>query len=314
MSDALERLRQAVAARALGQGRLASPMPEVWFFRADAPSPSWQPALAMTPTVGVVVQGRKSARTSSKTFEYGPGDYFVLTGEMDYEARVLAASPALPYLSLTVMLPCDLIVEVSLAMAGEAALAGREDDEAYIARLQERTADAFRRLIEVTDDALERSWLGPLALRELVFLLLRSEAATGLRSAAHGSGDRQQIRDAMEFIRDHAHTRLSVEQIARHVGMSPSHFAHRFRAIARVTPMRYVKTIRMHRARVALLRIGGRPSEVALEVGYSSTSHFTRDFKSYFGLGPTEFVRKHGVESGRERSSAATAAAKFGFD
>lgn len=289
-------------------------MPELWFFRADEPTPSWLTGMAVAPTVGVVVQGRKSTRTSSKTFEYGPGDYFVLTGEMNYEARVLAASPALPYLSLTVLLPCDLIVEAALAVAGDDETARREDDEAYIARLHERTADAFCRLVESSDDAQERAWLGPLVLRELVFLLLRSDAATGLRTAANGHTDRQQIRDAMDFIRNHAHTRLSVEQIARHVAMSPSHFAHRFRAIARVTPMGYVKTIRMHRARVALLRNGGRASEVAGEVGYSSTSHFTRDFKSYFGIPPSDFVRKNRVDPGEKLPSVAEPAAEFGFD
>lgn len=314
MSDPFELLREAVAARAQGQGRIASPMSELWFYRADAPMPSWQAGQAMAPTVGVVVQGRKSARTSSKTFEYGPGDYFVLTGEMAYEARVLTASPELPYLSLTVRLPCDLIVEASLALAGDDASARKEDDEAYIARLHERTADALRRLIEASDDALERAWLGPLSLREVVFLFLRSEAAAGLRQAAHGHADRQQIHAAMDFIRNHAQTRLSVEQIARHVGMSPSHFAHRFRAITRVTPMGYVKTIRMQRARVALLRNGGRASEVAGEVGYASTSHFTRDFKSYFGVPPMDFVRKHGVDPGNERPNSAKVAAEFGFD
>src|SRR5690606_31822811 len=128
---------------------------------------------------------------------------------------------------------------------------------------------------------------------------------------AHGHSDRQQIRDAMDFIRERAHRRLSVEQIARHVGMSPSHFAHRFRAVARVTPMGYVKTIRMHRARVALLRNGGRASEVALEVGYASTSHFTRDFKNYYGVPPTDFVRQNRVARAEE---ASVGPAEFGFD
>lgn len=311
MLDPFERLRLAVAARARGQGRNASPMPELWFFRADAPMPSWQSGQAVAPTVGVVVQGAKAARTGGKTYEYGPGDYFVLTGEMDYEARVRAASPEAPFLSLTVLLPCDLIVEAALALAGDDASTRKEDDPAYIARLHERTADAFCRLVEVSDDAAERAWLGPLALRELVFLLLRSDAAAGLRGAAQGRADRQQIRDAMDFIRDHAHLRLSVEQIARQVGMSPSHFAHRFRAVARVTPMGYVKTVRMHRARVALLRNGGRASEVALEVGYASTSHFTRDFKNYYGVPPTDFVRQNRVARAEE---ASVGPAEFGFD
>jgi len=85
---------------------------------------------------------------------------------------------------------------------------------------------------------------------------------------------------------------LSVEQVARHVAMSPSHFAHRFRAIARVSPMRYLRELRLHEARALLLGGGLRASQAALRVGYDSASHFTRDFKGSFGLAPTEYVRR----------------------
>jgi AraC-like DNA-binding protein len=288
LGSAFAALRRVVAERALDVGRTSSALPGLVFYRADAPF-AWQPGQAVSPTIGVVVQGRKRARTGGRTFDYGPGDYFVLTGEMAFEARVVQASPREPYLSLSLSVPCELVVETALELPPVDPV---DTSEAWVAGLDDRIADPIRRLVEAVDDPDERRVLVPLAMRELVFLLLRTDAAGALRGVAHDSDDRRRIREAMAYIRSNADARLTVERIARHVGMSASHFAHRFRAIARVSPMRYVKTVRLHRARVVLLRDGARPSEVAQEVGYGSASHFTRDFKSYFGVPPAEWARR----------------------
>ena len=70
--------------------------------------------------------------------------------------------------------------------------------------------------------------------------------------------------------------------------MSPSHFAHRFRAVARVSPMRYLRDVRLDAARTRLLGNGVRVSEVAIEVGFESPAHFTREFKRRFGVSPSK--------------------------
>jgi AraC-like DNA-binding protein len=93
-------------------------------------------------------------------------------------------------------------------------------------------------------------------------------------------------------MRRNAAQALSVEDIARHVAMSPSHFAHRFRAVARVSPMRYLKHVRMSDAREIMIATGARVAEAASRVGYESPSHFTRDFRSHFGAAPAEYVRR----------------------
>jgi AraC-like DNA-binding protein len=86
--------------------------------------------------------------------------------------------------------------------------------------------------------------------------------------------------------------RLSVASCARHVAMSPSHFAHRFRDVARMSPIAYLKHLRLHEARMLLLQEGLRPAEAAARVGYGSPAHFNRDFKERFELPPASYVRR----------------------
>lgn len=73
--------------------------------------------------------------------------------------------------------------------------------------------------------------------------------------------------------------------------MSPSHFAHRFAAVARTTPMKFPREVRLERARALLLANGTRANEVAAQVGFESPAHFTREFKRRFGAPPSTYLR-----------------------
>jgi len=96
----------------------------------------------------------------------------------------------------------------------------------------------------------------------------------------------------MEWMRTHAAEALTVPRIARQAGMSASHFAHCFTELARISPMRYLKRVRLEQAQTLLLGSRARASEVAHLVGYRSPSHFTRDFKAQFGVPPSQFARE----------------------
>ncbi|MGZ3437923.1 MAG: helix-turn-helix domain-containing protein, partial [Polyangia bacterium] len=133
-----------------------------------------------------------------------------------------------------------------------------------------------------------------------------------LRAAVARDRDADSIQQAMLFMRAHATRPLSVEEVARHVAMSPSHFAHRFRAVARTSPMRYLKQVRLLDARALLLADGLRVNEAAARVGYESASHFTRDFKSYFGATPADYVRRFRIAGSGETIAAPGLAAARG--
>jgi AraC-like DNA-binding protein len=126
---------------------------------------------------------------------------------------------------------------------------------------------------------------------EILFRLLRSDAAAAVRSGVGASADAHRIIESMQFIREHHAKKLDVQKVARHVAMSPSHFAHRFRAVARISPMRFLREVRLDRARALLFENGARASDVALQVGFESPAHFTREFKRRFGTPPSHVLR-----------------------
>ena len=248
-----------------------------------------EPAFGVT--LGVVAQGRKTLRVHGRTLEVDSSNYLVVTRDMQYDATVQPASGLRPYLGVSITFPPELVAKAMLALADGGESGSGPPMAAFSAPLEAVVAEPLSRLLKAVDDPVERRTLAPLAVEELVFRLLRSEAAAAMRGAIR-STDARPITEAMRLMRKQAFRPLSVEGIARQVAMSPSHFAHRFRAVARMSPMRFVKEVRLDAARTLLLSQGVRASEVALRVGYESPAHFARDFKRRFGASPVRYAQR----------------------
>ena len=91
---------------------------------------------------------------------------------------------------------------------------------------------------------------------------------------------------AARYIDDNLGRRLSIDEIAAHVGVSPRHFARLFIEFAGVSPSHYLQTARLDRAR-HLLRADELPIKtIAGVVGFADVQHFTRTFSRRFGLAP----------------------------
>jgi AraC-like DNA-binding protein len=279
---------------ARAEGCTASLHPAVRFHRQSSPA-TFRKTRAFGVTVFIPVQGRKTARFRDRTLTYDPFHYLVLTGETHFDGCVVEATRDRPYLGVCLDIPAEVVAKTLAALADRDAVPDADSPEdalpAFVSPLDEAISSAVERVLRSIDDPLEREIVTPLALEELVFRLLRSDAAAVVRRAVSPDGTAATIERAMSFIRDNAARRLSVEAVARHVAMSPSHFAHRFRAVARVSPMRYLKQVRLNHARALMLSRGVAVGEAAFQVGYESASHFTRDFRAFFGAAPGEYVR-----------------------
>ena len=74
--------------------------------------------------------------------------------------------------------------------------------------------------------------------------------------------------------------------------MSTSSLHHTFKEVTSLSPMQYLKQIRLHRARLLMLEEGSNAGEAAHRVGYSSPSQFSREFKRLFGQTPRQEVQQ----------------------
>ncbi|MBV9230095.1 MAG: helix-turn-helix transcriptional regulator, partial [Chloroflexi bacterium] len=102
----------------------------------------------------------------------------------------------------------------------------------------------------------------------------------------------RQLKRVTEYILAHLAQPISLEILARQVGYSPYHFAQLFRETTGVTPHQFVLGKRLERAQHLLAQTDVPLSQVTLEVGFQSQSHFTHTFKSHLGVTPRQYRRQ----------------------
>ncbi len=297
--DRRERLRGLAERWASAEGYSSSPMSGLLFNRCSK-GQSCDKGIVNGVTLWLVLQGHARVRVHDLTFEVAPFRQFVITGETALHSTTSMPGDGRPFLSLNLTFSPEAIVKGLIALAGVGAEASAEPVPAFVSDMDPAILDVLVRLVESLDDPVERQLLGPIAVEECALRLLRSDAAATFRSVIGKHGDLAKIDEAMRFMQANRSRSLSVRDIARHVGMSESSFAHRFREVARTSPMRYLRQTRLDHARVLMLSAGARPSEAAAQVGFESTSHFTREFKRLYGAPPADYARRFGAGAGRD--------------
>jgi len=157
-----------------------------------------------------------------------------------------------------------------------------------------------RRLIE--NFAIEMWWADEVSagrMEELLFNLIIAviERASGwrdmvgmLRSRPATAMDAR-IRRAIGLMREDLGRGLDVDALALRCGLSRAHFFALFQQSTRVTPLVYANVLRFEAA-VRRLSQGFDPvGDVAHELGFSTTSHFSRFFRQHLGITPGGYRR-----------------------
>ena len=80
---------------------------------------------------------------------------------------------------------------------------------------------------------------------------------------------------------------LTVEDFAHYTGRSLSTFKKDFAEIFHNTPSRWIVKRRLEEAKCLMEKLGKKPTDVYLEVGFKNLSHFSTAFKREFGISPS---------------------------
>lgn len=291
-ASVVERLRSLVSMRAMAEGRTDSLYPGLRYYRFSHPI-EYTKAQRLAPGIVVVVQGGKTANLHGQLHAYDPLHYLVLGGEAVCHGTVVTASPTSPYLAIHLDLPPAALVKTWVALAETLQTHPPVPvRETFVSPVDADVLQAFCRLLPVTDTALDCATLAPLLVEEIVVRLLRSDAAFTIRDAAAVTRSASRIQQSIQFIQANFASPLSVAGLAGQLAMSPSHYAHSFRQVAGVSPMRYLRDVRLDQARALLLGNPLRASQVAEQVGFESPAHFAREFKRRFDASPAEYSRR----------------------
>jgi len=308
----LTELQGLIARHATPDGKARPVLANVTLLSASAPTP---PIGDLTePVFALVAQGAKRVGLGDRVFDYGAGQYLIVSVDLPLEASVVAASAEAPYLSLGFTLRPAAIAALLLDAGG--AVPVRSDPPGVaVSRLTGDLVDPVVRLLRLLDRPVDIPVLGPAIEREILWRLINGEQGAMVRQIGLADSRMAQIGKAIRWIRGHYAEAITIEDMARAAGMGVSSFHRHFRGVTSMTPIQYQKQIRLQTARSRLMSTAEDVAEVSFAVGYDSPSQFSREYRRQFGRPPGADGRRmrgskdlnavvHGTATKRARGSA----------
>ena len=241
------------------------------------------------PSLVIIAQGSKLARLGPRTLEYGAGHYLVQALSVPFMCETFATAEA-PMYGVAVSIDRALLGELVQAM-GEAPnvkVKAQTPESMTSAELDAPMRESVERLLRCLHDPLDAQVMGQARVREVVYAALRGPQAGVLRALVEQTGHFARIAAALHYLRDHYDEALSVEDLARCANMSASTFHEHFKRSTLLSPVQYLKRVRLLKAQQMLIGEGMGVAQVAHKVGYQSTSQFSREYKRYFERNPGE--------------------------
>lgn len=279
------RLIELLRRQAVIEGFSPTPLPGVQYLLATRPYPK-APVL-YEPSIVLLAAGRKRAYLGETVHVLDPGHSWVVSVPLPFACET-EAGPDTPLLGLSVRVDPAVLGELLLDMDDDGPKPAVQAPGMCAAPLTEAATDAAARLVAALGSPMDCRILGPGLVRELLYRALDGPQGATLRALAAKNGHLRPIARALKRIHSQFQTTLDVEALAREAFMSVSTFHHAFRAVTATSPLRYIKTVRLHKARRYLAESGATAGEAAAQVGYVSPSQFSREYKRLFGLSPSE--------------------------
>ena len=245
------------------------------------------------PSILVVCGGEGRVRVGSDSLGLQSGEALVVCVPLDlvvWPESLVADSLVV----LAIHLDLTVVAEMLLALKEPRRTVDEVRRNVALSMRSDPIVQAVNRLLDLCTEPRELEILGPAVLREIHFRALTSECGDAIRGALGRNGRVAKIGRVLRRIHAEFHSQLSAETLAEEACMCLTAFHENFRAVTGTTPLQYLKSVRLHTARMLMLREGISAAAASSRVGYESPSQFSREFKRQFEKTPARAARDHG--------------------
>ena len=235
----------------------------------------------------ILMQGEKRVHLGNDLYTYDSSHYLVLPVPLPAECEG-RAGPGKPIQGLTITIDPIEVGEILLDMEDSRKETQPLPKGIYTAPMNEALYDATIRLLQAIADPQDKKMLAPMIKREIVYRVLQGEKGEILQALAHRNRRFFQIAKVLQKIHESYSNDFDIEELARELDMSSSTFHRSFRAVTDTSPLQYIKSVRLHKARALMIQDGLNANMAAMQVGYESPSQFNREYKRLFGVTPAK--------------------------
>lgn len=152
-------------------------------------------------------------------------------------------------------------------------------DPAYILRLNDEYFEAIPQCRDIESLCMQLSQ----ALRRFM------ESNFSPSSARHSDV----VHNAVQFIQLNFASKITLEDAARHVYLSPTYLSRVFKQEAGVSFTHFLNNVRVEKSKKLLAMTDMRLAEIALSCGFEDQSYYTKVFKAFTGMTPQTYRREN---------------------
>ena len=241
------------------------------------------------PSIVVVLQGKKVGYLGDQIFHYDPQQFLVLSLPLPFESETIGTAEE-PMLAVSIRINLSVVAELTLSLDSSNASSVLPQLGMVSTAMDDKLSDAVMRLIEVLPSFQDSHLLGASIMREIFYRVLTGSQGSAIRQALMHQSHFSKIGKALKRIHNDFAGDLDVTLLAEEATMSVAAFHANFKALTATSPMQYLKTTRLHKARLHMLQDDMSASTASRRVGYESISQFSREFKRFFGRTPMNEV------------------------
>jgi AraC-like DNA-binding protein len=232
-----------------------------------------------------LVKGNRKYFLANKICDLLPGDILLINHHEPHQAIHTTICPYERY-----------IIHISTKAMNAICKEFKELADFIDTRFLKVDEKTFKKCMEIIDLLQEefdkRDALSPAMIKNLVthilLLLCRSENTPDHEIGLTEKNDIR-LQTSINYIIDNYADPITLEQCARIAYMSPSHFSRLFHKLTTLSFKEYLNKIRIEKACELLKEQNVSITDLALNVGFNSSSYFSQVFKSLTGMSPITY-------------------------
>lgn len=234
----------------------------------------------------IVLQGKKVANLNENTFIYDCDNYLVIptTLPLKCETHILNNEP---FLGIIVSIDKNKMYEVISKISEKKEISSKNNLGIFSDSITDKIEVLVDKLVDVLASKEESDILGEQLITELYYRIAKGKNADFLYKMFLKSSNENKIAQALKIIHE-GELDIDIHTLAKEVDMSDSSFYNHFKEVTSLTPLQYIKNIKLNKAKNLLLSYNYKIVEVSDMLGYINPSKFTRDFKTFFGVPPSK--------------------------
>lgn len=279
-----QELKRHISSRYDGESYIQTNMKPLSFFVHTEPTDML--SILYEPSLCVIVQGSKAVGVDNDLFSYDPDTYLLASVHTPARICITEASSERPYMGLTITFSMEQIFDVLKEIDQTEKRLVRTERRLYFGTMEDKLLNPILRLVRLLDTPEDIAVLSPLIIKEILYLIMRTEGGDFIRQYVMDGSSTQQVVKAIAHIKENFSEMLNISELAKSIGMSESSLYSSFKKITALSPLQFQKTLRLQEARRRLMIWDREVSQIAFEVGYESPSQFSREYSRMYGISP----------------------------